>query len=324
MIFVFCTACKQKSIPDSEPTVSVPSVEQTVPEKVIGMVYQENSNIEEKEKSYDNSVKTSPNLESWVGDYEFSEFAPPNINMFYGFSIYRENGNYYAKISIDGFQTIKRLQANVSGDENSIKLIFAEYLPDNRFEPYIEEDILLSLEKRNSYLCTNWGKIQPILESNMKPSEVHFKQNQNSQSTTNEIDIKSQKSFYGEWEVKRILAYAQIFAEEEAKGLIGIKLTYGADVARSANSELKKPFYKQTKVSKNDFESGNRVSFKSLGIEGNSIIEVIVHKDSINEYDWEEIGSYFYINDNNTLIIPAGGKFFEVIRTLQTNTDGLN
>lgn len=121
------------------------------------------------------TIAASPTLESWIGDYTFSEFALPDQNMFYEISIYKDNDNYYAKISIDGFQTIQRLQARVSGDENSIKLLFYKYLPDNLWEPYQEGDILLSFEKRDSNLYTFWGKIQSILESNIKSGEVYFK-----------------------------------------------------------------------------------------------------------------------------------------------------
>jgi hypothetical protein len=132
------------------------------------------------EKTLNNSegnktITVSPTLESWIGDYTFSEFAPPDQNMFYTISLYKENSDYYAKISIDGFQTIERLQAKVSGDENSIILLFYKYLPDNQFEPYTEGDTLLSFEKRNSDLYTSWGKIQPMLESNIKSGEEYFK-----------------------------------------------------------------------------------------------------------------------------------------------------
>ncbi|MFZ3172976.1 MAG: hypothetical protein WA118_13485 [Carboxydocellales bacterium] len=147
-------------------------------------------------------------------------------------------------------------------------------------------------------------------------NENKLNNNQNSQNyAIKNSDNQPNKSFYGEWEVIKILAYAQIYAEEEAKGFIGTKLRYQADFTRSGDAVLKEPFYKQTIVSKDDFESGNRVTFKNLGIEGNSIVKITVHKDSVKEYDWKEVGSYFYIKNNNTLIIPAGGKFFEVVRT---------
>jgi hypothetical protein len=113
-------------------------------------------------------------LETWVGNYSFSEFVPPDQNMIYGISIYKEQGNYYADISIDGFQTIERLRAKVEGDKNSIKLRFDKYLPDNRFEPYEVGDILLSFEKKGPDLNTLWGKIEPIDKSNKKSGNAYF------------------------------------------------------------------------------------------------------------------------------------------------------
>ncbi|HEY9062691.1 MAG TPA: DUF5991 domain-containing protein [Pseudobacteroides sp.] len=113
-------------------------------------------------------------LETWVGGYSFSEFVPPDQNMIYGISIFKEEGNYYADISIDGFQTIERLRAKVDGNKNSIKLRFDKYLPDNRFEPYEVGDILLSFEKSGSDLDTFWGKIEAIDKNNKKSGSPYF------------------------------------------------------------------------------------------------------------------------------------------------------
>lgn len=119
--------------------------------------------------------KDSAPLESWIGDYTFSEFSPPDQNMFYSITIYKEDSNYYADIIIFGFQTLSELRATVLGEENSIKLVFEKYLPDNMYEPYNKGDILLSFEKRNSLLYTTWGKLEPMLKSNVKLGEVYFK-----------------------------------------------------------------------------------------------------------------------------------------------------
>jgi len=122
-----------------------------------------------------NEAKTvSQPLEFWIGDYTFSEFAPQNQNMFYRFTIYKDDGNYYAEISIDGFQTVARLKAKVAGDEKYITLLFDKYLPNNIFEPYVEGEVLLNFEKNNSQLYTYWGGIQPILESNKKSGKIYF------------------------------------------------------------------------------------------------------------------------------------------------------
>ncbi|HEY8392854.1 MAG TPA: DUF5991 domain-containing protein [Capillibacterium sp.] len=82
--------------------------------------------------------------------HTFSEYAPPDQNMFYGLTIYREGNNFFGEINIDGFQTMERLLATVSGDENGIELKFFRYLPDNIFEPYEEGDILLTLRQKRS------------------------------------------------------------------------------------------------------------------------------------------------------------------------------
>ncbi len=123
----------------------------------------------------DGTKNDSSSLESWIGSYTFSEYAPPDQNMFYTISIYKEDNKYFSKLNIDGFQTIVRLQAKVSGDEKSIKLLFEKYLPDNQFEPYDKGDILLSFEKRESSIYTSWEKIKPMLESNYESSKVYFK-----------------------------------------------------------------------------------------------------------------------------------------------------
>lgn len=108
----------------------------------------------------------APSLKSWVGVYTFSEFAPPNQNMFYALSIFSEDDKVYATITIDGFQVMARMRARVSGDASSIQLILDEYLPDNVLEPYAKGDVLFSLSKADSHLSTIWGKIQPILKEN--------------------------------------------------------------------------------------------------------------------------------------------------------------
>ena len=121
------------------------------------------------------SNSAGSSMQLWVGNYTFSEFVPPDQNMFYGISIIKEDDGYYTEISIDGFQTVGRLKAKVEGDRNSINLIFNEYLPDNMSEPYKVGEVLLSFERKNSELITFWGKIRPIDQINTKSESVCFK-----------------------------------------------------------------------------------------------------------------------------------------------------
>lgn len=110
--------------------------------------------------------ETKISLESWIGDYAFSEFVEPNINMFYSITIYETDGSFYADISIDGFQRLERVKANVKGDGELIEISFLEYLPDNLMELYEEDDTLLILEKKDSNIFTSWGAIQPVSPDN--------------------------------------------------------------------------------------------------------------------------------------------------------------
>ena len=123
--------------------------------------------------SGDESGITS-SLETWVGDYTFSEYAPPDQNMLYSISIYNEENAYYADIYIDGFQTMERLRAKVIDDKNSVKLVFESYLPDNQFELFEAGDILLSFEKSGSELLTNWAGIEPMVVDNNVSGKVYF------------------------------------------------------------------------------------------------------------------------------------------------------
>lgn len=125
-------------------------------------------------QTINNSSKEIANLESWIGSFVFTEYAPPDQNMFYSLSISKEGTDYYATISIDGFQTLVRLRGKVVGDANWIQVRFDQYLPDNQFETYEIGDQLLRLDKKNAEIYTTWGKLQPMLEDNTKSDRVYF------------------------------------------------------------------------------------------------------------------------------------------------------
>lgn len=112
-----------------------------------------------------------PNLDEWIGNYSFYEYCPPNQNMVYQISIYRQYDLYLAKIEIDGFQTLTRKLTRVVGDENHIDLVFEKYLEDDidllySYNHYRQGDIFLSLSRTDSEIYTTWGKWTPLLLSN--------------------------------------------------------------------------------------------------------------------------------------------------------------
>ena len=102
--------------------------------------------------------KEMNNLDSWIGKYTFDEYFPPNQYISYEIVIYKENFDYFAELSADGFQTLTRIKAKIEGDKETIDLIFFMYLPDNIIEQYSPGDILLSLKNVNQEILTFWGK----------------------------------------------------------------------------------------------------------------------------------------------------------------------
>lgn len=133
------------------------------------------SNIHSNNTLSENCVSKDFSLDTWIGEYKFSEFTSPDENMFYNVIIYKEGDKYLAEIRIDGFQTLTRIQANVEGEINSVNLIFDKYLPDNQLELYSKGDILFNFKNVDSELHTNWNSIEPMLSENKKSGEVYFK-----------------------------------------------------------------------------------------------------------------------------------------------------
>ena len=115
-------------------------------------------------------------LETWSGSYSFGESGPENslIVMEYGIKIYKENDVFFATIEIDGFQTMTRIKAKVTGDQKQIVFIFEEYLPDNLYELYNRGDILLGFERSDKGLITHWRKMTPALTEGSSSGE-YFK-----------------------------------------------------------------------------------------------------------------------------------------------------
>ena len=116
--------------------------------------------------------------ESWVGSYRYEEFAPPNIGMNYVISIYEDGSGLYAKIKIDGFQTLKRLKAKVWSHKDEILFEFIDHYTDEKGNTTEigrckKGSVLLKIKKQNNILITEWGELTPILDVN-KEAGLHF------------------------------------------------------------------------------------------------------------------------------------------------------
>lgn len=124
-------------------------------------------------------------LDSWLGDYIFTEYINSDDYIkFYEVFIINENNSYYAKIKIldEEIGDYSYLQAKIIGDAKHINFIFNDYLPDedNTNKPYKLSDNLLSFTKTVTGISTHWGKIVPINDIN-KVDGTYFKKRENSE-----------------------------------------------------------------------------------------------------------------------------------------------
>lgn len=141
-------------------------------------------------------IESSSDLKSWISNYSYYEYYPPDENMIYSLSIYQEGVNYYADILIDGFQTNHHIKAKVTGDDYLISIVFDKYLPKNDYEPYKKGDILLNLKKDKSKLITIWEEIQPMLLNTPKESVCFEIQSSSSSKNT---DKQTKATYDDQW-----------------------------------------------------------------------------------------------------------------------------
>lgn len=135
--------------------------------------------------SKDTAKNNNQILDSWVGDYIFTEHInSKDYTKFYEVFISKENNNYNAIIKThdEGEGVYSYVKAKVKGDTNHLDFIFDDYLPDetNTNKPYNLDDNLLSFTKTDRGVRTHWGKIVPNNDID-KVDGVYFKRRENSE-----------------------------------------------------------------------------------------------------------------------------------------------
>ena len=111
-----------------------------------------------------NFDETSESLDSWLGDYIYTEFVPPNINQHYTIRVYKENDSYFADISVDGFQADDSYKTKAVGNSNCIRFFYASEL-NKENGAFRDNDLLLSLFTENGKIQTVWENLS-CLENN--------------------------------------------------------------------------------------------------------------------------------------------------------------
>ena len=125
----------------------------------------------------------------------------------------------------------------------------------------------------------------------------------------------SSPSYWGTWQITSSTfgAYSAM-SEEDCSALMGTRFEYFNDYAiYDDQHRLDSPQYIESIQTADDFSSIYQgTSLETLGISKDSIQVVAIENAS-------GIGDTFYIKDENTLIIPWDGVFFEVQRISSGN-----
>jgi bla regulator protein blaR1 len=130
-------------------------------------------------------------------------------------------------------------------------------------------------------------------------------------------DTSDQKSYYGQWLLKEVLAYGAVgtYSSEDAEKMLGKSLSFSAKEANIINDQpsdstktIENPNYQESTVSAEDFLMNQRMTFDKLGITSDSVTEI-----AITGAD-NTAGCTLLIKDDNTIILIAGGTYFELIK----------
>lgn len=123
----------------------------------------------------------------------------------------------------------------------------------------------------------------------------------------------SAESFYGNWEVKKVLlCRITTVSGAEISKLVGKRITYSDQLAQFDKEVCKHPDYCKRVVTEDDYVFDYRITLQSLGIRGGSATEVVVCEGSNS---WKTPGRCFLVKDANTLILVGNGFWLELSRT---------
>lgn len=110
--------------------------------------------------------RDSKNLDNWIGEYYFSKTYPHNSGKIFYFIeytiiIYKDGNKYYAQITGDGWQTMTRILAQVTGDRDKIEISYLQELSNDMSPGFDKGEVLWRFELDGRDINTVWlaGKI---------------------------------------------------------------------------------------------------------------------------------------------------------------------
>jgi uncharacterized protein DUF5991 len=116
------------------------------------------------------SQTTGKELDTWLGEYDFSEkpikaIAGYNMMMEWNLTVNKIEDKYNTILNVNGQQTSFSLFNTIAGNDSVLYIIY-DYKIEGMQEAFKKGDTLFSLQKAGAYLKTRWAAIQPILTEN--------------------------------------------------------------------------------------------------------------------------------------------------------------
>jgi hypothetical protein len=155
-----------------------------------------------------------------------------------------------------------------------------------------------------------------------KSSNVDSATSKIQSSTNSQVSENNQnsKTYFGNWVIKQKIPLPREIGnltESEAQNIIGMELHIQENVFTSLDGKtLSTPKYNEITINDVTFYTEWKFHLKEVGINSNSVKEVMVYKTNPNDGYFDNVlgGGFFGIIDNNTLYVNIRGQFFKLER----------
>lgn len=164
-----CVGCSQEPASNTESLASAFSKEES-------LQHSYSEALTDKSENREVDFNFDADLDNWIGQYEYVEGAPEEINGIYTLDIHKSvrysglsRGVYYAEFSASGRMLDLGTIAIIQGNEDEISVVFYDYLPDGKgvvWSQFERGDILFTLKKESQQVIVEWNELDMADKNN--------------------------------------------------------------------------------------------------------------------------------------------------------------
>ena len=132
----------------------------------------------------------------------------------------------------------------------------------------------------------------------------------NSQASTSSVG--KAKFYYGTWIIKKYVPTTNVssLSEKNINDYIGQKIVVDQNQIVTNQGTIENPIFEEKTLTNTDFFNDRKVQFSSLGINGDTVTQVLV--SNYKHETGNGIGSDFFLTNDNKTYTQIGGSFFEL------------